>query len=84
MSISGNWEHRRVEAVSRMSEMDRRTFVKLSGASAAALILGYGPFTDKVWAAPRFSDYPFKLGIASGATRCRTASCCGPASHPTR
>jgi len=66
MSISGNWEHRRVEAVSRMSEMDRRTFVKLSGASAAALILGYGPFTDKVWAAPRFSDYPFKLGIASG------------------
>ncbi len=49
-----------------MSEMDRRTFVKLSGASAAALILGYGPFTDKVWAAPRFSDYPFKLGVASG------------------
>ena len=66
MSISGNWEHRRVEAVSRMGEMDRRTFVKLSGASAAALIFGYGPFTEKTWAVPRFSDYPFKLGIASG------------------
>ncbi len=66
MSISGNWEHRRVEAVSRMGEMDRRTFVKLSGASAAALIFGYGPFTESVWSKPRFSDYPFKLGIASG------------------
>lgn len=66
VSIRGNWEHRRVEAVSRMGEMDRRTFVKLSGASAAALIFGYGPFTEKTWAQPRFSDYPFKLGIASG------------------
>ncbi|WP_407691123.1 alkaline phosphatase D family protein [Rubrobacter marinus] len=49
-----------------MGEIDRRTFVKLSGASAAALILGFGPFTEQVWAAPRFSDYPFKLGVASG------------------
>ncbi len=49
-----------------MGEIDRRTFVKLSGASAAALILGFGPFTERAWAAPRFSDYPFKLSVASG------------------
>ena len=66
MAIRGNWEHGRAEAVSRMGEIDRRTFVKLGGASAAALIFGYGPFTERVWAQPRFSDYPFKLGVASG------------------
>ena len=66
MGIRGNWEQRRVEAVSRMGEIDRRTFVKLSGASAAALIFGYGPFTERTWAQPRFSDYPFSLGVASG------------------
>ncbi len=66
MTIGGNWEQRRVEAFSRMGEIDRRTFVKLGGAGAAALIFGYGPFTDKVWSQPRFSAYPFKLGVASG------------------
>ena len=66
MSIQGNWEQRRVEAVSRMGEMDRRTFVKMGGASAAALILGYGPFTESVWSQPVFPDYPFTLGISSG------------------
>ncbi len=66
MSIRGNWEQRRVESVSRMGEMDRRTFVKLGGASAAALIFGYGPSTEKVWARPSFSGYPFRLGVASG------------------
>ena len=49
-----------------MGEIDRRTFVKLTGATAAALAFGYGPFTEKVWANPRFSDYPFTLGVASG------------------
>ncbi|QIN85304.1 twin-arginine translocation signal domain-containing protein [Rubrobacter tropicus] len=49
-----------------MGEIDRRTFVKLGGAGAAALIFGYGPFTERVWAQPRFPDYPFKLGVASG------------------
>ncbi|MEJ7840520.1 MAG: alkaline phosphatase D family protein [Rubrobacter sp.] len=66
MTIRGNWEQRRAEAASRMGEIDRRTFVKLGGAGAAALVFGYGPFTEKVWAQPRFSDYPFKLGVASG------------------
>jgi alkaline phosphatase D len=49
-----------------MGEMDRRRFVKLTGAGAAALVFGYGPFTAKTWAQQRFSNYPFKLGVASG------------------
>ena len=49
-----------------MGEIDRRTFVRLGGVGAAALIFGYGPFTERTWAQPRFSDYPFKLGVASG------------------
>jgi alkaline phosphatase D len=51
-----------------MGEIDRRRFVKLTGASAAALVFGYGPFTEKVWAQPSFSGYPFRLGVASGDT----------------
>ncbi len=66
MTIRGNWEQRRVKAVSRMGEIDRRRFVALTGASAAALIFGYGPSTEKVWARPAFSGYPFRLGVASG------------------
>ena len=66
MTIRGNWEQQRVERVSRMGEIDRRRFVALTGASAAALIFGYGPSTEKVWARPAFSGYPFKLGVASG------------------
>jgi alkaline phosphatase D len=66
MSMQGNWEKRRVEAFSRMGEIDRRTFVRLSGASAAALIFGYGPYTKMVWAQTSFPSYPFSLGVASG------------------
>src|SRR5215212_8138990 len=66
VSISGNWEKRRIETTNRLGSIDRRTFMKLSGAGAAALIFGAGPFTERVVAAPSFSDYPFKLGVASG------------------
>jgi phosphodiesterase/alkaline phosphatase D-like protein len=66
LSVEGNWRKRRVEPVSRMGEIDHRTFVKLSGASAAALVFGAGPFTEKAMARVRFEDYPFKLGVASG------------------
>src|SRR5688500_7073131 len=66
MSIRGNWEKRRVESFSRLGEIDRRTFVRLSGAGAAALIFGVGPFTERVLAQVRFSAYPFSLGVASG------------------
>lgn len=66
MSVERNWRKRRVEPVSRMGEIDHRTFVKLSGASAAALVFGAGPFTERAMAQARFPDYPFKLGVASG------------------
>jgi alkaline phosphatase D len=69
MSIRGVWEKRRVEAYSRMGEIDRRTFVRLSGAGAAALIFGYGPFTHRVRAQTSFPSYPFSLGVASGDPR---------------
>ena len=65
MSIRGNWDPRRAEAVSRMGVINRRRFVKLTGASAAAMIFGYGPFTEEIWAQPAFSGYPFRLGVAS-------------------
>jgi alkaline phosphatase D len=52
-----------------LGEIERRTFVKLSGMSAAALIFGLGPFTEEAVARPRFSDYPFSLGVASGDPR---------------
>jgi alkaline phosphatase D len=66
LSIRGNWDRRRVEAVSRLGEIDRRTFVKLGGMSAAALVFGAGPFTRETWARPLFSSDPFSLGVASG------------------
>ena len=66
MSIGGDWESRRVGNLKGLGGMDRRTFVKLSGLSAAALIFGLGPFTEEAVARPRFSDYPFNLGVASG------------------
>jgi hypothetical protein len=44
MSIRGNWDRRRVDEYGRLGEIDRRSFVKLGGAGAAALVLGLGPF----------------------------------------
>jgi alkaline phosphatase D len=66
MSISGNREKRRMGPTRFLGEIDRRKFLALSSAGAAALILGYEPFTEKTWAQPYFSDYPFSLGVASG------------------
>ena len=66
MSIRGNWDRRSIVAVERMGVMDRRRFVKLSGASAAALVFGAGPFSEKAATRPAFSGYPFRLGVASG------------------
>ncbi len=66
VSISGNWEKRRIETTNRLGSIDRRTFIKLSSAGAAALIFGAGPFTERLVAASSFSGYPFKLGVASG------------------
>ncbi len=66
MSINAHWEKRRVGNLEGLEGMDRRTFVKMSGVSAAALIFGLGPFTEAAVARQRFSDYPFSLGVASG------------------
>jgi alkaline phosphatase D len=69
MTISGNWERGKGGPMERLGSIDRRAFVKVSGLSAAGLIFGIGPSTDRAIAAPRFSDYPFKLGVASGDPR---------------
>ena len=66
MSIRGNWDKRRVETFSHLGEIDRRTFLGLSGMSAAAVVFGAAPFTEQAVARPNFSDYPFSLGVASG------------------
>lgn len=44
-------------------EPNRRAF--LAGAGGLALFAGLDPFA-RLWAAPRFSNYPFALGVASG------------------
>jgi alkaline phosphatase D len=67
--MTDDWEKRCVGAPEGLGEIERRTFVKLSGLSAAALIFGLGPFTEEAVARPRFSDYPFSLGVASGDPR---------------
>lgn len=48
-------------------DLDRRKLLQYSGAGAAALIFGAGPYTAKAEkGAPRFPAHPFKLGVASG------------------
>ncbi len=66
MGINGNWEKTRTGEVAQLGEIGRRRFIALSGASAAALVFGAGPFAEGVEARPRFSGYPFTLGVASG------------------
>jgi alkaline phosphatase D len=66
LGINGNWEKTRTGEVARLGEIGRRRFIALSGASAAALVFGAGPFAVGVEARPRFSGYPFTLGVASG------------------
>lgn len=57
MSIEGNWSRR----------ITRRKFLGLGGMSAAALAMGAAGFSgSRALAEPRFSSYPFSLGVASG------------------
>jgi phosphodiesterase/alkaline phosphatase D-like protein len=65
LGIRGNWKKRRVGLL-LLGEIDRRTFVKLTGLSTAALVFGVGPSAQKAWVETRFPDYPFSLGVASG------------------
>ncbi|UJA20355.1 twin-arginine translocation signal domain-containing protein [Thermoleophilia bacterium SCSIO 60948] len=54
------------QRLARMGSIDRRRFLGLSGTTAAGVVLGAGPYTERALAAPRFSDDPFSLGVASG------------------
>ncbi len=61
MGIQGNWDRR---------PLNRRAFLGVGGMGAAALLLGSGAAPDvRAAPRPRFSDYPFKLGVASGDPR---------------
>ena len=66
MGINGNWEKTRTGEVARLGEIGRRRFIALSGASAAALVFGTGRSAEGAETRPRFSGYPFTLGVASG------------------
>ena len=71
MTIRGNWDRRGGDPFGRLGSIDRRRFLALGGATAASLVLGTGPFTEKSVARPRRLDYPFRLGVASGDPRPR-------------
>jgi alkaline phosphatase D len=64
--MRGNRERRRLEPLYSLRYMDRRTFVKMGGLSAAALLVGAGPYAAGIVERPRFASYPFSLGVASG------------------
>lgn len=51
--MNGNWDTR----------ISRRTLLRTGGAAAVVL---YGSAIPGATAGPRFADYPFKLGVASG------------------
>jgi alkaline phosphatase D len=66
MSISGNWEKRRIETFKHLGSIAQRAFIRSIHTRAAEFIFGAYPLLERIVAAPRFSGYPFSLGIASG------------------
>ncbi len=63
LSIRGNRGRRRLEPLySSLEYMDRRTFEKLSGLSAAALLIRANPYAAVTVERSRFSDYSFNSG----------------------
>jgi alkaline phosphatase D len=66
MSLSGNWERRRIETTNHLGSIAQRAFMSSIYTRAAELIFGVCPLLQRIVAAPRFSDYPFSLGVASG------------------
>src|SRR5215216_2603988 len=66
MSISGNWEKRRIEAFEHLGSIGSQAFARSLNNEAAELILGSFPLSERPTGAPRFSEYPFSLGVASG------------------
>ena len=53
VDLTGNWDTR----------ISRRTLLRTGGAAAVVL---YGSAVPSASAGPKFADYPFKLGVASG------------------
>jgi PhoD-like phosphatase, N-terminal domain len=66
MSISGNWEKRRIETFEHLGSIGSQAFARSISNKAGELILGLFPLLERPIGAPRFSDYPFSLGVASG------------------
>jgi len=66
MSISGNWDKRRIETFEHLGSISRRAFARSISNKAVELILGLFPLLERLVGAPTFSDYPFSLGVASG------------------
>ena len=69
MGVSGNWEKRRVETFERLGSIARRSFVRSILTWAADPGFSGRPLSERITAAPSFSNYPFNLGIASGDPR---------------
>ena len=66
MSISGNWEKRRIETFKHLGSIGGQAFARSISNKAGDLILGLFPLVERRIGVPRFSDYPFSLGVASG------------------
>jgi alkaline phosphatase D len=66
VGMSGNWDKRRLETTNRLGSIAQRQFMRSIRTRVAELIFGACPLLERIVAAPRFSGYPFSLGIASG------------------
>jgi len=66
MNISGNWEKRRIETFEHLGSIGRSAFARSISNKAVEFILGLFPLLERLVGVPRFSDYPFSLGVASG------------------
>jgi alkaline phosphatase D len=66
LSISGNWEKRRIETFEHLGSIGRSAFARSISNKAVDFIFGLFPLLERLVGAPRFPDYPFSLGVASG------------------
>lgn len=64
--MSNRGSRRRRHPLAGLGETDRRKFLTVTGAGAAAIVLGAGPYTERAYAGSGLAAYPFTLGVASG------------------
>jgi alkaline phosphatase D len=57
---------RRIETFEHLGSIGCQAFARSINNEAVELILGSFPLLERPIEAPRFSDYPFRLGVASG------------------